>query len=186
MTDAAPTKTATRPDFVHLIPIQRVLVWRPDFLDADVTVAEKVRGASVRAGRDDRGEMWRARRSGLYTEKELDGFDEFVRTRLGYLSPGVTLYGKWVAPERRLYAFAERVGTAPFESRQSALDRHMFEGVHTVPVIHEGRVSLDVLEQLLRGPGIVRPDEPIPGLVVTPIDPVYEPGGEQVVAKLER
>lgn len=202
-----------RPVYPHLDNLERVIVRDPDFLDRQVTVTEKIHGFNVRVGRDRDGTPWYGSRNQAFDlsdpdANKLNGFKEYADSAVREVGAGVTLYGEWAGKgvqggidygEKTFYLFGERVGGGPVSSAAGVLDQHWVDlsggrgfiahgesrrGLTTVPVIYEGpSARLDVLDELRRGESIVAPGQPIEGVVIAPVSPVFDVYGHQVIAK---
>lgn len=193
----------SRPKYPHLENLDRVLLARPDFLARPVTISEKIHGFNARVGRDADGALWYGGRNqawDLYDPRgdALQGFRGFVDEVFGEagdaLAPGVTLYGEWAGKgvqrgidygDKRFFLFGERLGDGPVLSSGVVLDQHwLLFGLTTVPTIYEGpSTRLDVLDGIRRGESIVAPGQPTEGVVIAPVDPIFDAWGHQVIAK---
>ena len=102
-----------RPRWPHLENLDRVLKEDPDFFDLNETrqtgvyrqwtITEKLHGFNARFGVDTDGVPWVGGRNEVACEgdpagwdrSKLQGFVAFAADRVGYLAPGVTLFGEW-------------------------------------------------------------------------------------------
>lgn len=187
-----------RMKYPHLENLDRVLVARPDFLARAVTVTEKIHGFNARVGRDVDGKLWYGGRNQAWdaddaTGDPLQGFRDYAVEFFASLPAGVTLYGEWAGKgvqkgidygDKRFYLFGERLGDGPVLSSGAVLDQHWNLGVTVVPTIYEGSdTRLDVLDGIRRNESIVAPGQPIEGVVIAPVDPVFDAWGHQLIAK---
>lgn len=195
MTEAE--RDSARPTYPHLDSLERVLVQIPDFLDREVTVTEKIHGFNARVGRDPEGRLWVGTRKQAYDLDDapsLQGFTDHARA-FHEIPTGVTVYGEWAGrgvqkgvdygEEKRFFVFAERMLDGPVLSSTTTLDQHWLLGAVTVPIIVQGRTTLEVLDELRRMPTIAGVDSPREGVVVAPVEPVLDVYGHQVIAKFK-
>lgn len=191
-------RKANRPTFPHLENLERLLVTMPDFLSRPFTVSEKIHGWNGRVGRDETGELWIGTRNQDYLVADaetppLQGFTEYVRNATWDLPKGMTVYGEWAGKgiqkgidygDKRFFIFAERMLDGPVYSTTLVIDQHWLLGHFVAPVIYEGsRMMLMELDELRRGRSQIAPGQPIEGIVISPVTPVFDVYGHQIIAK---
>lgn len=193
-------RDVARPTFPHLENLTRVLVEIPDFLTQPMTVTEKIHGFNARVGRDSEGRLWVGTRSQSFDIDDapaIQGFTAYARTIAGAVGLGVTIYGEWAGrgiqkgvdygADKRFFVFAERAGDGPVRSSIAVLEEYWKRGITTVPMIGEGPVALDFLDELRKTPSVasVVDGQIGEGVVVAPIYPVFDRFGHQVIAKFK-
>lgn len=196
-------EAAVRPVYPHLENLDRVIAHVPDFLSrGPVTITEKIHGFNARVGRDDRDRLWYGSRNqdfdlpapGEETDgPSLQGFRDYAAEAFRTLPTGVTIYGEWAGKGvqkgidygvPQFYVFGERLGDKPVVGAASILDHRWLLGVETVPVFHEGDVpAMVLLDEWRRGDSILASGQPIEGIVISPVEPIFDVWGHQIIAK---